>query len=101
MDWFLKGGSSLKDGQGFESGGGYDGRTKGLWAWSELFVVDVPGEGEVAVMLVDTQGTFDTQSNVDECAMIFALSTLISSVQVWHLVLPSFEAIFKRFFFHL
>ncbi|ELU03304.1 hypothetical protein CAPTEDRAFT_41770, partial [Capitella teleta] len=39
----------------------------------------------VAVLLMDTQGVFDSQSTVTECAVIFALSTLISSVQVFNL----------------
>lgn len=31
---------------------------------------------------MDTQGAFDSQSTVKDCATIFALSTMISSVQV-------------------
>lgn len=31
---------------------------------------------------MDTQGAFDNQSTVKDCATIFALSTMISSVQV-------------------
>lgn len=34
---------------------------------------------------MDTQGTFDSQSTVQECATIFALSTLLSSVQIYNL----------------
>lgn len=37
---------------------------------------------QVAVLLVDTQGAFDNQSTVKDCATIFALSTMISSVEV-------------------
>lgn len=33
-------------------------------------------------MLMDTQGAFDNQSTVKDCATIFALSTMTSSVQV-------------------
>lgn len=40
---------------------------------------------QVVVLLMDTQGAFDTESTVKECATIFALSTMISSVQVYNL----------------
>lgn len=37
---------------------------------------------QVAVLLVDTQGAFDSQSTIKDCATVFALSTMTSSVQV-------------------
>ena len=37
---------------------------------------------QVVILLLDTQGAFDTQSTVKDCATVFALSTMISSVQV-------------------
>lgn len=40
---------------------------------------------QVAVLLVDTQGTFDSKSTVRDCSTIFALSTLVSSVQIYNL----------------
>ena len=40
---------------------------------------------QVAVLLMDTQGAFDNQSTVKDCATIFALSTMITSVQVYNL----------------
>ena len=36
----------------------------------------------MAVLLLDTQGAFDNQSTVKDCATIFALSTMVSSLQV-------------------
>ena len=39
----------------------------------------------MAVLLMDTQGAFDNQSTVRDCATIFALSTMITSVQVYNL----------------
>lgn len=37
---------------------------------------------QVAVLLVDTQGAFDSQSTIKDSATVFALSTMTSSVQV-------------------
>lgn len=34
------------------------------------------------MLLMDTQGAFDSESTVRDCATVFALSTMISSVQV-------------------
>jgi atlastin len=34
---------------------------------------------------MDTQGAFDNNSSMKQCATIFALSTLISSVQVYNI----------------
>jgi len=39
----------------------------------------------VCVLLMDTQGAFDCQSTVKDCATVFALSTLLSSVQVYNI----------------
>ena len=38
---------------------------------------------QVAILLLDTQGAFDNQSTVKDSATIFALSTMIASVQVY------------------
>lgn len=40
------------------------------------------GVFQVAVLLMDTQGTFDSQSTLRDSATVFALSTMISSMQV-------------------
>lgn len=42
---------------------------------------------QVAVILMDTQGAFDSQSTVKDCATVFALSTMLSSIQVKHAIL--------------
>eukprot|EP00116_Pleurobrachia_bachei_P006169 sb/3466431/ len=39
----------------------------------------------VAVLLMDTQGTFDNQAIVRDSATIFALSTMLSSVQIYNI----------------
>ncbi|XP_077531300.1 atlastin-2-like isoform X3 [Haemaphysalis longicornis] len=70
---------------GFKGRGGCDGDTKGIWVWSEAFLVETPHGEQIAVLLMDTQGTFDCESTTKDCATIFALSTMISSVQVYNL----------------
>ena len=44
---------------------------------------------QVVVLLMDTQGAFDSESTVKDCATVFALSTMLSSVQVTFPSLPS------------
>ncbi|CAB4056163.1 ATL [Lepeophtheirus salmonis] len=43
------------------------------------------GGKEIAVLLMDTQGAFDSLSTVRDCATIFALSAMLSSVLVYNL----------------
>ncbi|XP_051815448.1 atlastin-2-like isoform X3 [Acanthochromis polyacanthus] len=71
--------------EGFTWRGGCERETTGIQAWSEVFVVDKPDGSKVAVLLVDTQGAFDSQSTIKDCATVFALSTMTSSVQVYNL----------------
>ena len=50
-----------------------------------MFVIERPNGTKVAVLLRDTQGAFDSQSTIKDCATVFALSTMTSSVQVYNL----------------
>lgn len=70
---------------GFTWRGGCERETTGILAWSEVFVVEKPDGNKVAVLLIDTQGAFDSQSTIKDCATLFALSTMTSSVQVYNL----------------
>ncbi|KAK3528155.1 hypothetical protein QTP86_023879 [Hemibagrus guttatus] len=70
---------------GFTWRGGCERETTGILAWSEVFVVEKPDGTKVAVLLMDTQGAFDSQSTIKDCATLFALSTMTSSVQVYNL----------------
>ena len=38
---------------------------------------------QVAVLLMDTQGAFDSLSTVKDCATVFALSTMLSYRSAW------------------
>ena len=69
----------------FLSRGGMGRDTTGILMWSKVFLVKTPAGKEVAVALVDTQGSFDKNSTVRDCATIFALSLMTSSVLVYNL----------------
>uniref|UniRef100_A0A8C8VP82 Atlastin GTPase 2 n=1 Tax=Pelusios castaneus TaxID=367368 RepID=A0A8C8VP82_9SAUR len=70
---------------GFTWRGGCERETTGIQIWSEVFVIDKFDGTKVAVLLMDTQGAFDSQSTIKDCATVFALSTMTSSVQVYNL----------------
>ncbi|XP_061415547.1 atlastin-2-like isoform X2 [Lethenteron reissneri] len=70
---------------GFSWRGGSERETTGIQVWNEVFLVDKPDGSQVAVLLMDTQGTFDSQSTIRDSATVFALSTMTSSVQVYNL----------------
>lgn len=53
--------------------------------WSHVFPATLPSGERVAIILMDTQGAFDSQSTVRDCATVFALSTMLSSVQIYNL----------------
>ncbi|XP_008314679.1 atlastin-2 isoform X1 [Cynoglossus semilaevis] len=82
-NWWL--GSDEEPLTGFTWRGGCERETTGIQAWNEVFVVEKPDGKKVAVLLVDTQGAFDSQSTIKDCATLFALSTMTSSVQVYNL----------------
>jgi len=81
-DWLGADDSPL---EGFSWRGGAERDTTGILLWSQVYKVKTPSGEEIAVILMDTQGAFDSQSTVRDCATIFALSTMTSSVQIYNL----------------
>ncbi|XP_065207999.1 atlastin-3-like [Planococcus citri] len=71
--------------KGFSWRGGSKRDTTGILMWSEVFCVTLPTGEEVAVIFLDTQGTFDSKSTLQECVTVFALSTMLSSIQIYNL----------------
>ncbi|XP_043373082.1 RING finger protein 112-like isoform X6 [Dermochelys coriacea] len=55
--------------------------TKGVWAWSQPFWVPTQ-RGQVAVLLVDTEGSMDIERNKETSIKLSALSMLLSSYQI-------------------
>ncbi|XP_039283438.1 atlastin, partial [Nilaparvata lugens] len=81
-DWM---GSDEEPLTGFSWRGGSERDTTGILMWSEVFLTTLKDGEKVAVILLDTQGTFDSESTVRDCATVFALSTMISSIQIYNL----------------
>ncbi|KAK9497543.1 hypothetical protein O3M35_004244 [Rhynocoris fuscipes] len=70
---------------GFSWRGGSERDTTGIIIWSEIFLATLPDGEKIAIILLDTQGTFDSESTVRDCATVFALSTMVSSIQIYNL----------------
>uniref|UniRef100_A0A8C4N286 Atlastin GTPase 2 n=1 Tax=Eptatretus burgeri TaxID=7764 RepID=A0A8C4N286_EPTBU len=70
---------------GFKWRGGSERETTGIEIWSEIFLSHRADGTQVAILLMDTQGAFDSQSTIRDCATVFALSTMTSSMQVYNL----------------
>lgn len=70
----------------FSCRGGKKRDTIGIWMWSEVFTHNFPNGEKVAIVLMDTQGIFDNDSDLKECISIFAMSMLLSSVQCFNVM---------------
>jgi atlastin len=70
---------------GFLAKQGSDPVTEGIVMWSVPFILHLDGE-DVAVFLVDTEGAFEIGSDNEASSAVFALSSLISSVQIFNVM---------------
>ncbi|CAG2121196.1 unnamed protein product, partial [Medioppia subpectinata] len=82
-DWLGSTDTPLK-GFSWRSGRKLD--TTGILMWSEPFVFKLDDGQEVAIVLMDTQGAYDSGYTVRHSATVFALSTMTSSIQVFNLM---------------
>jgi atlastin len=57
----------------------------GILMWPEVFITGLSSLEQVAVILLDTQGAFGSQVAARNCATVFTLSMLLSSVQIYTL----------------
>jgi atlastin len=60
------------------------GSTKGIYIWSKPFILSEESGTEVALFLMDTQGNFDAQTESTVNSIVYGLSTLVSSIQVYN-----------------
>jgi atlastin len=79
------GSSSSAERAGFKWRSGRERTTTGIWLWSRPFVRTLPSGEKVAVLIMDTQGLFDTDTAQMLTTSIFGLSTLISSYVCYNL----------------
>lgn len=71
---------------GFKWRSGQKPETTGIWMWDEIFTYDFENGEKVAIILLDTQGIFDSRSSLQDCTTIFALSMMLSSVQCYNVM---------------
>ncbi|XP_050722071.1 atlastin-like isoform X1 [Eriocheir sinensis] len=72
--------------KGFKWRQGSRRETTGVLLWSEPFLIKRRSGEEIAVILMDTQGTFDIQSSMKDSTTVFALTTMVASVLVYNLM---------------
>jgi len=65
--------------EGFKWCNGSDSQTMGIWIWNKPIIFKHPSKGEIAILLLDTQGLFDLNTNQKKTIMLFGISSLISS----------------------
>lgn len=63
-----------------------DPETKGMWMWPHIFTHDHDNGEKTAIILLDTQGTFDLESQNKDFFTVFALSTMVSSIQCYNVM---------------
>jgi atlastin len=84
-DWIGAPDAPLK---GFSSKRGSERATNGVVMWSDVFLHEVKvGDKteKIAIILMDTQGLFDAKTSPADNTRIFALSTLLSSIQIFNI----------------
>jgi atlastin len=71
--------------KGFSWRSGTKRDTTGITFWSDVFLYDNPNGQKLAVLVVDTQGLFDTETSTADNSKIFSLSSLMTSIQILNL----------------
>ncbi|KAJ6649651.1 Atlastin [Pseudolycoriella hygida] len=75
-----------KELNGFRWSGGKKRQTTGIWMYSHIFTHDYSNGDKVAIIVLDTQGLHDHDSSIKDCTAIFAISTLMSSLQCYNVM---------------
>ncbi|KAI6195846.1 hypothetical protein M3Y94_01037000 [Aphelenchoides besseyi] len=69
---------------GFKARGGFKRETLGIDVWPKSFTVKKPNGSKLKILLVDTQGLFDNQTDMQSCGAIFGIAALLSSVMIYN-----------------
>jgi len=72
-------------GKDFNWRGGSSPETSGINVYSEIFEITIGGQ-PTAILLMDTQGSFDDQTSFAHNATMFAISALLSSVLIMNVM---------------
>mmetsp|Transcript_58642 Transcript_58642/g.182142 ORF Transcript_58642/g.182142 Transcript_58642/m.182142 type:complete len:571 (-) Transcript_58642:18-1730(-) len=77
-------GATDESSSGFRFKGGMDACTEGIWVWSQPFMRTIKGR-PVALLLMDTQGAWDSNMTKEQSATIFGLTAVLSSKQIYNI----------------
>mmetsp|Transcript_66955 Transcript_66955/g.160358 ORF Transcript_66955/g.160358 Transcript_66955/m.160358 type:complete len:582 (+) Transcript_66955:117-1862(+) len=77
-------GASEASSDGFRFKGGMDKCTEGIWIWSKPFKRNIDNK-EYLLLLMDTQGAWDSEMTKEQSATIFGLTALLSSKLVYNI----------------
>ena len=77
-------GNAGDDKNGFRWRAGMDKCTEGIWIWSKPFMRTVRGK-KVALLMMDTQGAWDSRMTKEQSATIFGLTAIFSSKLIYNL----------------
>eukprot|EP00753_Platysulcus_tardus_P001046 PLAT10995.1.p1 GENE.PLAT10995.1~~PLAT10995.1.p1 ORF type:complete len:618 (+),score=372.84 PLAT10995.1:22-1854(+) len=75
----------VADFHGFGWRGGRERCTTGIWLWSRPYIRTAADGEQMALLVMDTQGMWDSKTGQMLTASIFGLSTLLSSYQIYNL----------------
>ena len=64
--------------------------TDGIDVWDEVFEFEHSVHGPVVCIVMDTQGIFSMNADFSESVAVFAISLLLSSVQVSCILAPNY-----------
>ncbi|KAI6195866.1 Atlastin [Aphelenchoides besseyi] len=70
---------------GFKSRFGTKRETTGIDIWPKLYTVKASNGSNLKILLVDTQGLFDNQTDMQSCGAIFGIAALLSSVMIYNI----------------
>ncbi|VVU94869.1 Guanylate-binding protein, N-terminal domain [seawater metagenome] len=71
-------------GSGFVWCNGIESQTMGIWIWNRPIIYNHPKDGKIAIVLMDTQGLFDLNTNQKKTITLFGMSALISSHVIYN-----------------